>query len=295
MLAWHKLRAVVVTAEGRLNLVWRVLLYLALYFAAVIGAGELAYLSNFSYPFRTTANAVLQGVGILALTYVWRRFVDQRAWQGMKLPLQGLRSLRQFIWGFLIMGVLTASPAVIGLLSGWLHFHRVQFTPEIVTSAVTSFIFLLSIGFIEELAFRGYLFQNLGERFPVWLATLLCGVTFGVVHFFFMNFNGQFVILTSAITAFFVATRLATGSLWFAIGAHTVYNWFDAVVDYPSKSTLFRQGESDAFILLMRFRSTLQDERLFLSLLFVLAALVITWVYGTDWRTRLEPDGGSKD
>ncbi len=86
-------------------------------------------------------------------------------------------------------------------------------------------------GFTEELAFRGYIFQNLGEISPIWLATLLAGVLFGLFHFLHFGKGSVFAIvsfvgLAILFTIFTVILRLGTRSLWLAIGLHTSWDWF---------------------------------------------------------------------
>jgi hypothetical protein len=90
----------------------------------------------------------------------------------------------------------------------------------VLAGLINSFV----IGFCEELAMRGYVFQNLGERYPLWLATLLNGLIFGLLHFW-GGLNVAVVLSMMALSAVFVALRLYARSIWAAIGLHTIFNW----------------------------------------------------------------------
>jgi hypothetical protein len=108
---------------------------------------------------------------------------------------------------------------------------RIVGTEVAESGLLTSILFVLAglsnsfvIGFCEELAMRGYVFQNLGERYPLWLATLLNGLTFGLLHFW-GGLDVATVLSMAALSTVFVALRLCTRSTWAALGLHTAFNW----------------------------------------------------------------------
>jgi membrane protease YdiL (CAAX protease family) len=84
-------------------------------------------------------------------------------------------------------------------------------------------------GLAQELAFRGYFFQGLKEKMPLWLAALVMSLIFAIPHLMdgFSSPLGAIVVVadTVFISLFFLLTRISTNSLWMAIGLHTTLNW----------------------------------------------------------------------
>lgn len=116
---------------------------------------------------------------------------------------------------------------------------RCQRVHSYPTTDADRVVFAGATGFIEELGFRGYIFQNLGSRFPLWLATLVTGVVFGLLHFGEIR-SGSAIFLVQAvlITTLFVLCRLRSGALWLAIGVHAGWNWMeDSIFGFASTDT----------------------------------------------------------
>jgi membrane protease YdiL (CAAX protease family) len=82
-------------------------------------------------------------------------------------------------------------------------------------------VFMLGIGFTEELLMRGYVFQNLGERLPTWSALLL-SVLFALLH----GLSTHWIALVEiALGGLMLGLfRIATGTLWMAIGFHAAWD-----------------------------------------------------------------------
>jgi membrane protease YdiL (CAAX protease family) len=81
----------------------------------------------------------------------------------------------------------------------------------------------------QELAFRGYFYQNLAERLPTRTAAIVAGLIFAVLHLPGDEFSPLLALVVVADHhpdgVLLTLTRLATGSLWLAIGFHTAWNW----------------------------------------------------------------------
>jgi len=103
-----------------------------------------------------------------------------------------------------------------------------------------------AVGFAEELAFRGYIFQTLGERMPVWAASLSMSVIFAVTHLTLGGFNGAFVVSVTVVSLMFLSLRFATGSLWFPIGFHGAWDW--AQTHFLGLSTTGTPGYDPALV-----------------------------------------------
>ncbi|HEX2037637.1 MAG TPA: type II CAAX endopeptidase family protein [Chloroflexota bacterium] len=221
-----------VTAEGRLNLFWRLFLYLLGFFTILLICLVLRELLRQVVGVGELGSALLYAVMVVpaqaSFTYLFRRHVDRRPWADF-----GLTPLRDhwqslglgFGLGVLMMGALFVVELSLGML-------ELSGTELIAAGLLPGLALLLlklvgplATGFIEELAFRGYVFQNLGGRFPIWVAALGAGVIFGLVHFGGPGVNAWFVLSTTVISVLLVITRLTTRTLWMAIGWHGAWNW----------------------------------------------------------------------
>lgn len=101
-------------------------------------------------------------------------------------------------------------------------------------SAFTYFMTMLSVGFYEELLFRGYPIKNLAEGFTFgkitskqasWIAVILTSVLFGFAHA--GNPNASAISTFNIILAGFMLAVpfLLTGRLAMSIGIHFSWNW----------------------------------------------------------------------
>jgi membrane protease YdiL (CAAX protease family) len=197
-----------------------------------LGVAVVAFLGGQATAHFTSGwvSPVVRGVlaigGLLGITWLVRIKLNKKPWSGMALPRPQMARL--LLGGFCGACVIWA---VFGIeyLAGWLHLSRISTqahggVPKLALILI-QLIPSLGVGFSEELAFRGYVFQTLGERSPVWVATIITGVLFVFVHFSVPGFGINFVLSAILVSAMFVVMRLVTGSLWFPIGFHAMYDW----------------------------------------------------------------------
>ncbi|MFL7791461.1 MAG: lysostaphin resistance A-like protein [Anaerolineae bacterium] len=217
--------------DGRFRLFWRLLSYVVLFLVVGLMANMIhSFFAQPDSPSLVAEFAFAVGFisGILGLTYLYRRRLDQRPWSGMTLSSLWKHRID------LVMGstwVLILMPTPLVVLAFAVGQARIVGTEVADSGVLVSVLFVLAglinsfvIGFCEELAMRGYVFQNLGERYPLWLATLLNGLIFGLLHFW-GGLNVAVVLSMMALSAVFVALRLYARSIWAAIGLHTIFNW----------------------------------------------------------------------
>jgi len=183
------------------------------------------YITAFDKPVMILA----QGVSlILTLVYVWvfRRFIDRRSLVSLGLEWKG-KFRKDLVMG-LVWGAGMAT-VVFGLywLFGLIQIQRVQFPlGSMLVTAVT----LLFAAAQEELLLRGYLLNNLMQSANKYLSLLLVSVIFSAGHG--MNPNLTIVGLLNIVLAglvlgiYYVNRR----NLWFPIGLHLAWNWFQGVV-----------------------------------------------------------------
>ena len=231
----HVLDIFAFTHDIRPGLFWRVLIYLFL-FLIVLGLTQSARLSllerSLSWP-ETTAGAFYLfagSAGMLAVTALSRRFLDRRPWQGIALPAIW-KGGSHILLGWLAGCGLIAILFVIEYMLGWIRIEGNEVAASgwgVALDWIVSGILLkFTIGFTEEIAFRGYIFQNMAEKFPLWLALILTGILFAIVH---GNQGSGYFVSVLLISAFLSMTRLGTRSLWFAIAFHGGWDWMQSEV-----------------------------------------------------------------
>ena len=147
-----------------------------------------------------------------------RQAFRSRFWQGIGLGLGGSFLL------FLLLraeGVFFFGPMV---LSG----------REILLYAAWWGVACVLVGLYEEFFFRGYVLHTLQGGVGFWGATLLSSAWFGAVHL--GNATDPWYIALSAATfgMLYCVTVLRTGTIWFAIGVHTAFDFAETFLFSPS-------------------------------------------------------------
>jgi uncharacterized protein len=229
-------RRAFLTQDHRLALVWRLLSYLFLFLVVNLVANVArVVLESVGVPsvIGRLVFTLLYISGTLGLTYVYRRFIDRRSWQGIALPPLH-KHLRDITVGVVFAILMVALVFGLESTAGWIQVVGSEGGTGALTLLIDSLLISLAFGVCEEISMRGYLFQNLGEGRPIWMATLVTGVIFGVFHLLggvgFDVPGLSFFLLILLLNVFLVLTRLLTRSLWLAIGFHTVFDWMAIVV-----------------------------------------------------------------
>lgn len=77
----------------------------------------------------------------------------------------------------------------------------------------------------EELWCRGFLYERLHERYPLWLAVAVNGVLFGLLHVF--NPGASVIPIVGIVICgiSYSLLRWYSGSIWIAMGIHTGWNF----------------------------------------------------------------------
>lgn len=80
----------------------------------------------------------------------------------------------------------------------------------------------------EEMWCRGFLFERLHERFPLWVAIAINGILFGLLHSFNPGVTVLSLISIAICGVSYTLIRWYTGSIWIAFGLHTGWNFMQA-------------------------------------------------------------------
>jgi membrane protease YdiL (CAAX protease family) len=173
--------------------------------------------------------------GALAL---WVRFKEGRPVSS--LGFRGPQPVQKFLVGLLLGALMLIVSVLLLLVTGQ---ARAVAPPAGAVTGLTAVIpALLLVVFhwviqssTEETVFRGYLVQMGALKLPGWLALLLPGVIFSLLHMVSAGLSEPVAILNILLFALFASfVALRQGSLWMVCGIHTGWNWFQGnIVGVP--------------------------------------------------------------
>lgn len=237
------------TEEQRLKAGWRILLFIVIFylFSALVFLVRplLGDISKSEY----VKNYGLIIVAILALAaslavFISRKYLDKKSF--ISLGLQwNIGAVKDLIFGFVLSGAMAGLFFTALLIFGLLEFTGINFQlssstepfnfiqfMSMMTMGSLSLMLLetILVGYWEELAFRGYLFQNLIEGLGLTTAVILSCILYGIIHC--MNPNAT--LLSSTIIVAFGFLRiygyLGTKLLWLSMGMHIGWNFFQGPI-----------------------------------------------------------------
>lgn len=87
---------------------------------------------------------------------------------------------------------------------------------------------LLSVFFqstSEELWCRGFMYERLSIHYPLWVAVVVNGVFFGLMHMFNDSVSPMAIIGITICGLSYSLVRWYTGSIWICMGLHTMWNF----------------------------------------------------------------------
>lgn len=126
------------------------------------------------------------------------------------------------IWGLAAITLLLLVMRGVGVFHfGSLALHGLR---VLKFAAFWGAVFLV-VGLYEDFLFRGYSLFTLAEAIGFWPAAILLSFAFGFIH---LQNNGESwvgALGASCIGLFFCLTLRRTGTLWFAVGMHTSWDW----------------------------------------------------------------------
>jgi CAAX protease family protein len=215
---------------------WRVLLFYALVAALVFAVllvirAIRAWLGLGPWPsgVLNPGRAFLGEANILSAVLIAGALFSR--FEGRSLADYGLRTqgayrarfLEGLLWGIVMLsGVLLVLRATVNF-----HFGPITDTPEqMVVYAVVWAVIFIMLGVAESFAFSGYPLFALTRGLGFWPAAAVLAVLFGTAHFVGNageNWLGSASLVIVGLMLAFTIRR--TGSLWFAIGIHSAWDW----------------------------------------------------------------------
>jgi membrane protease YdiL (CAAX protease family) len=240
--------------EGRLRPAWRAISYVVamvvglfaiqipiailLIAAILVGALDESSLMTLgsSLPF-LVLNTLISLAVILPLTYAFRRFLDGQSLRSLGLQrAQGWvrHTVAGLLLGTVLMGLIFLLEWALGLLTvEGFSWQAGSFAS--VLAGLFAYLFIsLAVALYEELAFRGYVLQNLRADWGVVAALVASSLLFGVFHG--LNPNVTWLALLNIFLAGVVlaACYLVTRSLWLPMALHFSWNFVQGpILSFP--------------------------------------------------------------
>jgi len=288
--------------DGRLRPSWRVLLYLAAYLVGQllaqipIGIAYSAYLlsrevegialERLPLPF-LVISALASLLVVMVITWAFRRFLDRDTLLGLGLQ-RSKRWPREMGTGLALGLLLMAFIFGLEWALGWVRvqgfaWHRQPpMTLVAVLLGYASFYTFVAVS--EELAFRGYILQNLRKEWETLVALLASSFLFALLHGLNPHFTPLALVGIALAGVFMAYGYLVTDSLWLPIAFHFAWNFAQGpLFSFPVSGLategllLLERGDSPSLITGGAFG----PEGGVLGVIALLLGLLLLWLW---WR-----------
>jgi hypothetical protein len=168
---------------------------------------------------------VSQLFGTLFTVWLFQKFVNRESFTSIGLEFSGYKD--DFVSG-LLLGV-----GLIVLGFGTLYIFNFLSVASIQFSLIDQLFYLSLFAVVslnEEIAIRGYILQNLSSSFNKYIALVLSSLVFMIMHI--GNPNMSAVPLFNLFLAGLLlgVYCIHKNNLWFPIGAHITWNYFQGPV-----------------------------------------------------------------
>lgn len=164
-------------------------------------------------------------VFLVGLAFLFRRNIDRQPIVSMGFQRKGYGS--HAAAGFFLGVLLLTLGSLLLVLLRFLFFTGVQFS---ATGLLQSLLLFIVVAFTEEIAFRGYILNNLMQSMNKWVALGVSALLFALFH------ASNAGVSPLALLNIFVAGILIginyvfTRNLWFAIFLHFSWNFFQGPI-----------------------------------------------------------------
>jgi uncharacterized protein len=232
---------------------WRLLIFVAIFLALLTGSGFL--LVRAVRPVRGVFSPSLQFFGELlsfvsATVAAWiMSRIESRPMEVYGLPLRS--AFKKQFWQGCLFGLLEILTliGVIAAFGGYSFGTLAEQGGEIVRWALFWGAFFLLVGFFEEFLFRGYALYTLAEGIGFWPAAIVLAMGFGLIHWRNSGENLVGVAGVLLVALFWSFTLKRTGSLWFAVGMHAMFDFGETFLfSVPDSGMVFQGHLSNAML-----------------------------------------------
>ncbi len=211
---------------------WSALLFIVIYVAlAILAVTGIKHLLPSRLPNPKTPQSpqwalafeLLQVCLVMVATAIMARIEGRRlAVYGYAGRARLVRFLWGGVWGFI---------AITGLVAVLWKSHLLAFDPGHLQGFVAWkygliwLVMFVCTGIFEESLLRGYLQYTLTRGIGFWWGALLMSIVFGAIHGPNKGESPVGLFSAGAVGLVFCLSLWYTGSLWWAIGFHAVWDW----------------------------------------------------------------------
>jgi len=168
--------------------------------------------------------------------------IERRPFRQYGLPFAsafGRLFWQGIVWGLVMATAVMAAMYVLGGFSfGTLALSK---SAAIKYGVLWAFVFLL-VGLAEEFEYRGYAQFTLTTGMGFWPSALLMSAFFGASHLDNLGESWVGALECVVVALFFCFTLRRTGTLWFAVGMHTAWDFAQSFLFSVSDSGLRSTG-----------------------------------------------------
>jgi CAAX protease family protein len=224
---------------------WRLLVFILLaaipFVTLQVLLAAAGFRLNLAHDLPPTVILVAESVQFLCpLFAAWVMLhLEKKSFRDYGLPARGAFG-REF-WVGAGVGAIALSVLMVGIrLGNGFYFGSVALgTKGILYYGAMWAIAFLIVGFAEEFLFRGYTLATLSDGIGFWPAAIVLSGLFGAVHLHNLGENPTGALSAGLVGLLFCFSLRRTGSLWFAIGLHTAWDYGESFVfSVPNSGTL---------------------------------------------------------
>ncbi|MDE3145176.1 MAG: CPBP family intramembrane metalloprotease [Bacteroidota bacterium] len=172
---------------------------------------------------------IIKNIAIIFIVWLFRIWIDNETFYSLGFEWKG-HQLDAWTGLFGALLVLFVGSLIL-VINKNLYFTNVFFNFSDFTSGIILFI---SIAFVEEIVFRGYLLNNLLQSMNQWWALIITAAVFTIMHI--QNYQSNILSVTNIFIAGLVLgiNYIYTKNLWFSVFFHFGWNFFQgSVLGYP--------------------------------------------------------------
>ena len=168
---------------------------------------------------------VCQLVGTLFTVWLFQRYINREPFSSIGIEFNGYED--DFIFGLLIGFGLIVMGFSILIIFNFISIASLQF------SFIDQLFYLCLFAVVslnEEIAMRGYILQNLSSSFNKYIALAMSSLVFMIMHIGNPNMSAIPLFNLFLAGLFLGIYCIHRKNLWFPIGAHFTWNYFQGPV-----------------------------------------------------------------
>lgn len=225
------LRSVFIGSNG-IRAGWRLCIYLALVTLLTLGFGTILYFTthhDLSNAKVITPSLILEAdlailIPMLIAAFVMSR-IEHRPVSDYGLPFY--EAFRGRFWFGAFVGFLSLTLVLAIIFIGKDLQVAVSTAPlgSIIFGGVAFAIAMVVVGITEEFLYRGYALTTLAQGIGFWPAATLLSFVFASLHALNAGESPLGIVQVYVFAIAMCYTFWRTGTLWFAVGFHSAWNW----------------------------------------------------------------------